>query len=44
MGQPWTIFVFWSFQTNDTIFRTNQCEKMSIQYTVPGFQPITSQT
>ena len=31
------------FQTNiDTIVTTNQCEKMSIKYTVPGFEPRTS--
>ena len=30
MGQPGLFFVyFWSFQTNNTIFTTNQCEKMS---------------
>ena len=32
---------FWSFQTNITIFTTIICEKMSIQYTVPGFEPTT---
>ena len=26
---------------NNTNFTTNQCEKMSIQYTVPGFEPTT---
>ena len=36
------IIYFWSFQTNIiTIFTTNICEKMSIQYTVPGFEPMT---
>ena len=31
---------FWSFQTNIiTIFTTNICEKMSIHFTVPGFEP-----
>ena len=30
---------FSSFQTNITIFTTNKCEKMSIQYTVLGFKP-----
>ena len=48
MGQPrhllrlFSIFsvYFRSFQTNiDTIFTPNQCEKMSIQYTAPGFEP-----
>ena len=30
---------FWSYQTNIiTIFTTNVCEKISIQYTVPGFE------
>ena len=32
---------FRSFQTNTTIFTTNICEKMSIQYTAPGFKPTT---
>ena len=27
------------FQTNNTIFTTNQCAKMSIQYTALGFDP-----
>ena len=32
MGQPRPLFVYFrSFQTNNTIFTTNQCEKMSIQ-------------
>ena len=26
---------FWSFQTNNTIFTANICEKMSSQYTAP---------
>ena len=30
-----------SFQTHITIFTTNKGEKMSIQYTVPGFKPTT---
>ena len=30
-------FIFGLFQTNIT----NICEKMSIQYTVPGFEPTT---
>ena len=29
---------FWSFQTSNTIFTTNECEKMSIQYMAPGFE------
>ena len=34
------IAYFRSFQTNIiTIFTTKICEKMSIQYTVPGFEP-----
>ena len=32
---------FRPFQTNVTIFTTNKCEKISIQYTVPGFEPTT---
>ena len=36
----WPLFrLFSSFQTNFTIFTTNKCEKMSIQYTVLGFEP-----
>ena len=36
------IVYFKSFQQNiNTIFTTNKREKMSIQYTVPGFEPIT---
>ena len=43
MGQPRPLFrfIFRSFQTNITIFTTNICEKMSIQYMVPGFEPMT---
>ena len=33
--------LFLSFQTNITIFTTNKCEKMSIQYMVLGFEPTT---
>ena len=33
---------FWSSQTNNTIFITNQYDKMSIQYMVPGFELTTS--
>ena len=45
MGQPLTFFVYFqSFQANNTIFTTNQCEKMTIQYTALGFEPMTSQT
>ena len=35
---------FWSFQTQIAFFTTNQCEKMSIQYTALGFEPTTYQT
>ena len=42
MGQPRPLFhLFSSFQTHITIFTTNKCEKMSIQYTVLGFEPTT---
>ena len=35
-------FIFGLFQTNvDIIFTMNQCEKMSNQYTAPGFKPTT---
>ena len=38
-------FIFGLFQTNIiTIFTTNKCEKMSTQYTAPGFKPTTSRT
>ena len=42
-ANPGLFFVyFWSFQANIiTIFTTNICEKMSIQYTVQGFEPTT---
>ena len=36
--------LFRSFQTNNTIFTTNICEKTSIQFMAPGFEPTTSQT
>ena len=45
MGQPLPLFRLFlvSFQTSNTIFTTNQCEKMStIQYMAPGFKPTTS--
>ena len=41
-GQPRPLFVYFrTFQTNNTILTTNQCEKnvLSIQYTAPGFEP-----
>ena len=35
MGQPRPLFhLFLSFQTHITMFTTNKCEKMSIQYKV----------
>ena len=41
-GNPRPIFyLFSSFQTNITILTTNKCEKMSIQYTEPGFELTT---
>ena len=41
-ANPGLFFIyFWSFQTNIIIFTTNLCEKMSIQYTAPGFEPMT---
>ena len=33
--------LFSSFQTHITIFTTNKCEKMSIQFMVPGFELTT---
>ena len=36
--------LFSSFQTNITFFTTNICEKMSIQYTVLGFEHTTFKT
>ena len=43
-ANPGLFFVYFrSFQTNNTILTTNQCENdMSIQYTAPGFEPKTS--
>ena len=40
---PGLFFIsFWSFQTNIiTIFTTNQCEQISIQYAAPGYEPTT---
>ena len=36
MGQPLPIFIyFWSFQTTNTSFTTNQCEKMSSPSSIP---------
>ena len=44
-ANPGLFFVYFrSFQTNITIFKTNICEKMSIQYSVLGFEPITFRT
>ena len=44
-ANPGLSFVYFqSFQTNNTIFTTNQCEKLSIQYAVPGFEPTTFST
>ena len=34
-------YLFSSFQTHITIFTTNKCEKMSIHYTVLGFELTT---
>ena len=36
--------IFSSFEANITIFNTNNCEKMSIQDTVLGFEPTTFAT
>ena len=36
---PASFCSFSVFQTNNTIFTTNRCEKMSIQYMAPGFEP-----
>ena len=43
-ANPSLFFVyFWSYQTNiNTILTTNQCEKISIQYTALGFECMTS--
>ena len=38
---PASFNLFSSFQTHITIFTPNKCEKMSIQYTVPGFKLMT---
>ena len=45
VGKSWPLFnLFSSFQTNITIFTTNIWEKMSIQYTVLGFETTTFRT
>ena len=41
MGLSASFHLFSSFQTNIKIFKTIKCEKMSIQYTVLGFEPMT---
>ena len=42
LAKPGLFFVnFWSVQTNITIFTTILCEKNSIEYMVPGFEPTT---
>ena len=45
-ANPDLFFVyFWSFQTKSLqFFTTNQCEKMSVQYTALGFKPTTFRT
>ena len=44
-ANPSLFFVYFrSFQTSITIFTTNICEKMSIQYMVLGFEPTTFRT
>ena len=43
VGPPWSLgisFIF-VFSNNIKNFTTNKCEKMSIQYTVLGFEPTT---
>ena len=45
MGQPRPLFrLFLVLSNNQYNFYNNQCEKMFIQYTAPGFEPTTSQT
>ena len=45
MGQSGLFFIYFrSFQTNNTIFTTNEYEKMSIEYMAPGFEPMTFRT
>ena len=42
MGHPGPFFIYFRlFQTNITSFTTNYYEKMSIQYTVLGFEHTT---
>ena len=39
-ANPGLFFIyFWSILTNITIFTTNLCEKMPIQYKGPGLEP-----
>ena len=45
MGKPRPLFhLFLSFQIHTTIFTTNNCEKMSIHYIMPGFELMTFET
>ena len=42
MGQSWPLFhLFSSFQTRLTIFTTNKCERVYIQYLALGFELTT---
>ena len=42
MDQPRPLFRLFSvFSNKQYIFKTNQCEKMSIQYLAPGFKLAT---
>ena len=36
--------LFSAFSKKHNSFTTNQCEKMSIQYMAPGFEPTNSRT
>ena len=43
-ANPGLFFVYFrNFQTNIKNFKTKICQKMSIQYTVPGFEPRPSE-
>ena len=41
---PNSFHLFRSFLTNNTIVTKNDCENISIQYTAPGFEPMTFRT
>ena len=43
-ANPGLFFTYFRLFKHITIFTTNKCEKMSVQYTVPGFEVMTFET